>query len=130
MHPELIGEYEEKLMMFNVNNVGLKSLLATILDYTQAEENQNIIEYLAEHGYKNIQAKLWEISMIKAQNFMQSKLKKELDTKIIEVQLEQLDKDIRECANQLSKDFSDEVYARFQTLKKEQAALLEMQSEE
>ena len=130
VHPKLIGEYEEKLMMFNVRNAGLNNLLSLILDYAQTEEDKDIIEYLAENGYKNIQDKLWEIAMIKAHNFMPAKLKSEMDRKIIEVQLEQLDKDIRECTNQLSKEFSDEVYIRFQTLKKEQAALLEMQQEE
>ena len=125
----MIGEYEEKLMMFNVKEGGLKNLLAAILNYTEEGENKDIIAYLTDKGYKNLPAKLWEIGMIKAQDLMPSKLKKELDAKIVEVQLEQLDRDIRECANALAKEFSEEVYTRFQTLKKEQAALLETQSE-
>ena len=129
VQPDLIGEYEEKLMMFNVKEGGLKNLLAAILNYTEEGENKDIIAYLTDKGYKNLPAKLWEIGMIKAQDLMPSKLKKELDAKIVEVQLEQLDRDIRECANALAKEFSEEVYTRFQTLKKEQAALLETQSE-
>ena len=130
VHPEFIGEYEEKLMMFEVKEGGLKNLLSSVLDYAQSEEKSDINAFLEKKGYKNLQAKLWEISMIKAQNFMPATLKKELNSKIVEVQLEQLDRDIRECANQLSKEFSDEVYARFQTLKKEQSALFEMQNDE
>ena len=64
--------------------------------------------------------------MIKKQNFKPQKLKAELDDKITEVQLEQLERDIRECANALAREFSDEIYTRFQTLKNEQRALLEL----
>jgi len=129
--PKLIGDYEEKIMMFDIKDESLKSLLAAVLDYYEdREENNDITEYLTTAGQKDIIAKLWEIPMIKSQNFTISKLKEELDDKIVEVQLEQLERDIRECANSLARNFSDETYIRFQTLKNEQKALLELKDAE
>lgn len=124
--PKLIGDYEEKIMMFDIKDGELKSLLDAVLSYYENGEDKNICDFLAENGKKEVVAKLWEIDMIKKQNFMPQKLKAELDDKITEVQLEQLERDIRECANALAREFSDETYTRFQTLKNEQRALLEL----
>ena len=129
--PDMIGEYEEKIMMFDIRDEKLKSLMNKILNYAEvceAPSEADIRDFLTKNGQKEILNNLWEISMLKSQNLLPAKLREELDNKIIEVQLEQLEKDIRECANSLAKEFSDETYERFKMLKDEQAALFDMQS--
>ena len=56
------------------------------------------------------------------------KMRQNLDERILEVQLKQLENDIRECARQMENSESfDEAYSRYETLKKERDALLSLQ---
>ena len=53
------------------------------------------------------------------------KMRKELNERIIEVQLKQLEADIRDCKRILeSGNFGDDDYLRFESLKKERDALI------
>ena len=53
-------------------------------------------------------------------------MRKDLDGRIIEVQLKQLEADIRECKRLLeSGNFNDDDYLRYEALKKERNALLQ-----
>ena len=56
------------------------------------------------------------------------KTRQNLDERIIEVQLRQLESDIRECVRQMETGESfDEAYGRYESLKKERDALLQTQ---
>ena len=59
------------------------------------------------------------------------KMRHNLDERIIEVQLRQLDADIRECMRQMQTgdSFSEEAFNRYESLKKERDALLMLQNE-
>ena len=74
-----------------------------------------------------ILAALWELKMFKLQKPMLNTLRKEIETKMLEVQVRQLDGEIKECLNKLSnaESFSEEDYAYYQNLKKERQALIE-----
>ena len=59
-------------------------------------------------------------------------MRKKLDERIVEVQLKQLEVDIRECMRQMQigDSFSEEVFLRYESLKKERDALLSSQGED
>lgn len=65
-------------------------------------------------------AALWELEMFRQQNPYINKIREEIDTKIIEVQIKQLDNEIKECLRiiQVSESFPEEAYQRYESLKK------------
>ena len=66
--------------------------------------------------------------MIKKQCSDVIKMRQNLDERILEVQLKQLENDIRECVRQMESDSSfSEAYSRYESLKKERDALLALQ---
>ena len=67
--------------------------------------------------------------MFKSQKADALKLRDEINTKIVEVQLQQLDNEIRECLRimETSADFLEEEYKRYENLKKEKEALINSQ---
>ena len=69
---------------------------------------------------------LWEVQMLKTQKADVLKLRDEINTKIVEVQLQQLEAEIKECLRQIetAEVFPDEVYKRYESLKKEKEQLL------
>ena len=85
---------------------------------------------LEEKGFGKDLAELWELNMFKQQNPYLPKIRSEIDTKIIEVQLKQLENEIRECLRiiQTSESFPEDVYKHYESLKKEKEALLDTQN--
>ena len=71
-------------------------------------------------------ASLWEVKMIKQQNPFISKLREEINNKIIEIQLGQIEKDIKECLRIMenSESFPEDVFERYEMLKKDRISLL------
>ena len=69
---------------------------------------------------------LWEVQMLKTQKADELKLRDEINTKIVEVQLQQLEAEIKECLRQIetAEAFPDEIYKRYESLKKEKEQLL------
>ena len=69
--------------------------------------------------------------MLRQQKPFVGKLKIEINTKIAEVQLNQLENEIKECLRimQTSESFPEDVYNRYETLKKEKNSLLNTHSE-
>lgn len=132
-YPELIAEYEEKMSMFEINNQRLHSLFDTMVDIYHDNEEivfADLIKKIADSGFDKDLNSLWELEMFKQQNPYIQKIRNEIDTKIIEVQLKQLENEIRECMRvmEISESFPDEVYKRYESLKKEKDALLNMQN--
>ena len=84
---------------------------------------------MCERGLKTEIEALWEVKMFKSQKADALKLRDEINTKIVEVQLQQLDNEIRECLRimETSADFLEEEYKRYENLKKEKEALINSQ---
>lgn len=133
--PSLIGEYEEKTGMFEIGDNNLKQLLMQMSDiYHQNEDisSADLYEILKEKGFADYLAKLWEIKMIRGQNPDIRKLRKEINTKILEMQLQQLEKEIKECLRNLeaSESFSESLFEHYNMLKKEREMLLKERSQD
>ena len=76
--------------------------------------------------FGKIVSSLWELKMLKQQNHFITKVREEIHNKILEMQLGQIEKDIKEClrAMETAESFSDDVYERYEMLKKDRQALL------
>ena len=85
---------------------------------------------MQEKGLEKDLAALWELEMFRQQNPYINKIREEIDTKIIEVQIKQLDNEIKECLRiiQVSESFPEEAYQRYESLKKEKESLLNTQN--
>ena len=130
--PELIPEYEEKISMFSMPNQDLQNLWNALCDaFESAEDTENLTsdklqEMLIERQVSKIVSSLWELKMFLVQKPMINQLRREIDTKILEVQLKQLDDEIKECLVLIesAESFPDDVYERYQSLKNEKQTLL------
>ena len=130
--PELIPEYEEKISMFSMPNQDLQNLWNALCDaFESAEDTENLTsdklqEMLVERQVSKIVSSLWELKMFLVQKPMINQLRREIDTKILEVQLKQLDDEIKECLVLIesAESFPDDVYERYQSLKNEKQTLL------
>jgi len=128
-HPELIGEYEEKIGMFEIRNEELRGLLESLFAVYHEDEHPDgagIYEKLKNSKYQKYLDDLWEVRMIRQQDFYLPKLRAEIDNIIVEMQLLQLENDIKECLREIetSESFPEETYERYEMLKKERQALL------
>lgn len=127
-YPQLIEEYEERLLGFSVKDETLKSLYEKILDIIR--ENPEIKDELElANVLDEVNCGDWrkqvDVRILKKQCPDIIVMRKDLDERIIEVQLRQLEADIRECKRILeSGNFSDEDYQRYEGLKKERDVLL------
>lgn len=81
---------------------------------------------LASQGLESDIKELLEFKMLKRQNPTVIDMRANLDRRLIEEQLGQLESEIKECLRQIevSDSFPEEVYNRYQSLKKEREALL------
>ena len=132
--PELIAEYEEQISMFDISNPRLRNMLDFIFDLSHEHEEltpEQLGKELSEAGFEKELANLWELEMLRQQKPFVGKLKIEINTKIAEVQLNQLENEIKECLRimQTSESFPEDVYNRYETLKKEKNSLLNTHSE-
>ena len=131
-YPQLIEEYEEKLLSFEIKSPKLKELYNALLDLMHEgvvfEEPEELLKFLTDKGFAEVLQKNIELKMLKKQYPDVIKMRQNLDERILEVQLKQLENDIRECARQMENSESfDEAYSRYETLKKERDALLSLQ---
>lgn len=129
-YPQLVEEYEEKLLDFVVKDARLRELYETILDTIRDEPELRDESELALKLDEKLSGTAWrklvEGHILKKQCPDIIKMRKDLDERIIEVQLKQLEADIRESKRVLeSGHFSDEDYRRYEALKKERNALLQ-----
>lgn len=132
-YPELIAEYEERMGMFDISNAKLRRFFDTLLDISHDEEELNcekLCALLQEKGLNKELSELWELGMLRQQNPFIARLREEIDTKIIEVQIKQLDNEIKECLRvmQVSESLPEEVYHHYESLKKEKESLLSTQN--
>ena len=131
-YPELVAEYEEKMAMFAMPNPGLQTLLDNMVavfnehDGDEAFGSAVMIAELEEKGLRKELNLLWELKMLQMQKPDICDVRQEIDTKLTEVQIRQLENEIKECLAGLenAESFSDEEYARYQNLKKERQELI------
>ena len=128
-YPVLIGEYEEKIGMFEIKNTALRELLekmTNIYNDTPDLDNAALSERLSDPESRSLLNNLWEVRMIKQQDMYLPKLRTEIDNTILEMQLLQLENDIKGCLRciETSESFPQEIYERYEMLKKEYGLLL------
>lgn len=128
-YPELIGEFEEKLGMFEIKNVELRALWENMSDIFAEAEQLDATSFLAALTDRNFDKtifSLWELKMLKQQNPLIIKVREEINNKILEMQLGQIEKDIKECLRimETSESFPNDVFERYEMLKKDRQSLL------
>ncbi len=128
-YPELIGEFEEKVGMFEIGNAELSMFWEKMADISREHEQldaDTLWRELASAGLDKIAGSLWELKMLKQQKPFINKLREEINNKILEMQLGQIEKDIKECLRIMenSESFPDDVYERCEMLKKDREMLL------
>ena len=128
-YPELIGEFEEKVGMFEIGNAELSMFWEKMADISREHEQldaETLWRKLASAGLDKIASSLWELKMLKQQKPFINKLREEINNKILEMQLGQIEKDIKECLRIMenSESFPDDVYERCEMLKKDREMLL------
>ena len=128
LYPELIEKYEEKLSAFEINDSRMAKVLAEIIEIHQ-EDEQLDCERLIEKLKLNYAAEigdLWELNMYKSQKSTLPSLKAEIDNGLLEIQLKQIDSELKECTALMSKqpESSTEIYTRYQQLIKERNSLI------
>lgn len=126
--PELIGDFEEKLLMFDITKFSLYNLLQEVIDVFHQDYNitsQELVNSLKNKGLSNQLNSLWEVDMITSQKATVYDIKKQINLLIAAVQIKQLEKEIRECKLKLDKPAAtDEDYQHYMSLKSERDALL------
>ncbi len=135
-YPQLIEEYEEKLLDFEIKSPKLHSLYDALLELvhegTEISDCEALQQILLDKGFGETLKNSVELKMLRKQCPDVIKMRQNLDERIIEVQLRQLDGDIRECVRQMQtgESFSEDAYNRYESLKKERDALLRAQDGE
>lgn len=134
LYPELIGDFEEKLLMFDISKFSMFSLLQGAIEIFHNNDNissDEIIQVLKDKGYEESLKSLWELTMIKSQKPFINTIKHQINTLMTAVQIKQLEKEIRECKLNLDKpDANADDYQLFVSLKAEYDLLLKENSQE
>ena len=128
LYPELIEKYEEKLTAFEINYSRMAKVLAEIIEINQEDEHldsETLIEKLKLNFAAEI-GDLWEINMYKSQKSTLPGLKAEIDNGLLEIQLKQIDAELKECMSLMTQqpENSADIYARYQQLLKERNTLI------
>ena len=128
LYPELIEKYEEKLTAFEINDSKMAKILAEIMEIHQEDEHldsERLIEKLKLNFAAEI-GDLWEINMYKSQKSTLPSLKSEIDNGLLEIQLKQIDSELKECTSLMAKqpENSTEIYNRYQQLVTERNNLI------
>ena len=128
-YPCLIGEYEEKAGMFEIKDSDLKLLLEKMAEVYHRDEPADsgaLYTALKEEEASGYVDRLWEVKMLRQQNPDLRKLRHDIDNKILEMQLRQLENEIKECLREIetAESFPNETYRRYEMLKKERETLL------
>lgn len=119
-YPKLSTIYEDQLMSFEIEKSTAAKILNEIIEIVQ-EDNSIDSETLVEKlklNFKTEIENLWEFNMYKLQKTDFTELKKEIDDCLKEIQLKQIDKEIKECITLIEKqpENSEETYTRYKQL--------------
>ena len=127
-YPQLVEEYEERLLDFAVKDTVLKSLYEQIVEIVRSS-SEELSEETLSRALDDGDIKNWRSFVdgyiLKKQCPDIIKMRKDFEQRLIEVQLKALDTEIRECKMKLEKEqFSDDLYQRYENLKRERNTLL------
>ena len=127
-YPQLIEQYEERLSSFELGNGKMSKVLSEIMEVSHLggyEDSDNLLEKI-KLNYRAEMENLWELGMYKMQKPTIPDLMKEINSGLTEIQLKQLDEEIRQCTTLMksSPNNTDECYTRYRQLIKERNALL------
>lgn len=135
-YPQLIEEYEEKLLDFQIKSDRLRRLYEYLLELAhegvEIETSEALQHILCDKGFDEELKNRVDLKMLFKQCPDIMRMRKNLDDRIVEVQLRQLEMDIRECMRQMQTgdSFSEETFSRYESLKKEREALLASQNDD
>ena len=129
LYPDLIGDFEEKLLMFDISKFKLYNLLEKIIDIFHEDSlisSDGLMDMLKKSGFENDLSSLWEVGMLKSQNPRINDIKRQIDCLMIAVQIKELNKDINEYKLKLEKSTAtDEDYQHYLSLKSERDMLIQ-----
>jgi len=128
LYPELIHKYEERLAAFEIDRSPMARILNEIIEINQTKEHidsEILLEKLKLNFAKDI-GELWELNMYRQQKSSMLDLKQQIDNSLNNIQLKQIDNDIKECTKlmQSQPNDLDEISARYAQLIKERNALM------
>jgi len=134
-YPQLLEEYEEQLAIFEFKNPQLKALYEAMFEIMQDSSevltSEALQAGLEKRGVAKIAAGMLDFRMMKRQNPDVIKMRRNLEARMGEAQLCHLDNEIKNCLEQIENSdvFPDEVFARYEMLKKERLLLVEQQEQ-
>ena len=98
-YPQLIEKYEEKLTSFDLDKSPFNKILNEIITLQQEESitDSDIFVEKIKLNYPQEIDKLWELKMYRTQKTPISDIKKEIDSGLKEIQLKQIEKELKEC---------------------------------
>ncbi|MBR2922033.1 MAG: DNA primase [Alphaproteobacteria bacterium] len=128
-YPQLVEEYEERLLDFTIKDDNLRAMYEDILeimrDNIELKNENELIDILKSHNFEKVLKEKTDLTVLKKQCPDIIKMRADLNSRLVEIQLKRLDNEIRECKRLLAQgNFSDEDYLRYETYKKERNAIL------
>ena len=120
LYPKLAEDYGERLAEFDVGKSPFAKIMNEIIEIVQEEKNTDsdvLVEKLQLNFADKIE-ELWEFNMYKMQKITLPELKTEINASLKEIQLKQIDKEIKECTSSLKNqpENAEDVYARYKQL--------------
>lgn len=127
--PELIGDFEEKILMFDTSKFNLHDMMQYTINCFHENpdiSSDELFIKLKSDKYENNLNSLWEIGMLKSQSPKINQIKRQIDCLMIAVQIKELNKDINEYKIKLEKNTAnDEDYLHYLNLKAERDMLIQ-----
>lgn len=129
LYPQLISKYEERLTAFEINRSPMAKVLNDIIEINQSDDAPLDSEILLEKvklNFADAVGDLWELNMYRQQKTSMLDLKQQIDSSLQNIQLKQIDIDIKDCVKQMESqpDHLEELSERYTRLIKERNTLL------
>ena len=120
IYPKLSIDYEEQLMSFEIEKSPMAKILNEIIEIVQEDKSidSDIMIDKLKLNFKTEIENLWELNMYKLQKTDFLDLKTEINEGLKEIQLKQIDKEIKECMTLIKQtpENADENYNRYKQL--------------
>ena len=128
LYPQLISKYEERLTAFEINRSPMARVLNDIIEINQSDEplDSEILLEKVRLNFADAVGDLWELNMYRQQKTSMLDLKQQIDSSLQNIQLKQIDIDIKDCVKQMESqpDNLEELSERYARLIKERNTLL------
>ncbi len=120
LYPRLAEDYGERLAEFDVGKSPFAKMMSEIIEIVQEEKNidSDVLVEKLQLNFADKIGELWEFNMYKMQKITLLELKTEINDSLKEIQLKQIDKEIKECTALLKNqpENAEDVYARYKQL--------------